>query len=38
MNAIPCKKVYRILYRTDAFRERERWLTLINYIFYRDVD
>ena len=31
-------KVYRIPYRIDAFREREHWITFINYIFYRDVD
>ena len=31
-------KVYRLPYHIDAFREREHWLTFINYIFYRDVD
>ena len=31
-------KVYRLPYRIDAFRERERWLTFINYMCYRDVD
>ena len=31
-------KVYRLPYRIDALRERERWLTFINYMCYRDVD
>ena len=31
-------KVYKVPYRTDAFRERERWLTIINNLLYRDVD
>ncbi len=30
-------KVYRLPHRIDAFR-RERWLTFINYMCYRDVD
>ena len=31
-------KIYKLPYRIDAFRERERCLTYINYMCYRDVD